>query len=65
VDKAYAGICRAGYCRASVGKPLMDEVLAQQEKKNVGDFFFEPGVVDPGFDNTNGPLDRILNNLEK
>ena len=41
------------------------DVLAQLEKMNMGDWFFEPDVVDPGFDNTNGPLDKILSNLEK
>jgi hypothetical protein len=64
VDKAYAGICRAGYCRASVGKPLMDEVLAQQEKKNDSVTYIDYAVIKPGIaDHT--PLDDILTRLEK
>jgi hypothetical protein len=31
---------------------------------DIGDFFFEAGVVEPGFDNTNGPLDIVLSNWE-
>jgi len=44
---------------------MFDEVIAALEKVKVGDYFFEAGVIEPGFDNTNGPLDRILSTLEK
>ena len=44
---------------------MMDEVLAQLEKKNVGNYVWEPGVAQPGMDNADTPLRRILTNLEK
>ena len=52
------------------GEPLgrygkFETVLTQMEKVNIGSYVFEAGCVEPGVDNADTPLRRILSNLEK
>jgi len=39
--------------------------LRNMEKVNIGSYCFEAGCVEPGCDNVDVPLRRILDNLEK
>jgi len=48
---------------ARLGK--FDEVIAALEKVKVGDYCFAAGCVEPGVDNANTSLRRILAQLEK
>jgi len=44
---------------------LLDDVLAKMENKNIGIYCFEAGCVEPGCDNCDVPLRKILDKLEK
>ena len=43
---------------------LFEEGLAFMENVDIGEYCFEAGCVEPGCDNVNVPLRRILDNLE-
>jgi hypothetical protein len=43
---------------------LLEQLLERMEKDKFGDFCFEAGCVEPGVDNCNVPLRRILSNME-
>lgn len=48
-----------------MAKPSFADILADMEKKNIGTYVFEVGCVEPGVDNVDVPLRRLLANMEK
>jgi hypothetical protein len=43
----------------------LQTILTNMEKTRISETFFMPDCVEPGFDNTNTPLDRVLVKIKK
>lgn len=43
---------------------ILRQIIANMEKRSIGDFVFLAGCVEPGIDNANTPIRRILEKLE-
>ena len=43
---------------------LLRRVIREMEKKQIGNYFFEAGFIEPGFDNCDTPLRRAIRKLE-
>ena len=52
-----------GYFSSDAG--MLTRILTEMKKKSLGDYCFEPDCAEPGVDNCNVLLRRILSDTEK